>query len=161
MSAYSHKRTFRKTFSPSARQAATDSKWTLAKDPQFSILRPRETGSENDLTSIAVRVWQPSTRVRRRRLRTDPAIQRKGRGMKQNKSPGFSRRDFVKSTGSAALAAAAGLGLPGSRNALAQDAGRYNILMIVTDQERYLTRADLPDGYRLPCGPPMPQTSIR
>jgi arylsulfatase len=70
--------------------------------------------------------------------------------MKKDKSPGFSRRDFVKSTGSAALAAAAGLGLPGSPNALAQDGGRYNILMIVTDQERYLTPADLPDGYRLP-----------
>jgi arylsulfatase len=69
--------------------------------------------------------------------------------MKQNKSPGFSRRDFVKYTGSAALAAA-GLGLPGSPNVLAQDGGRYNILMIVTDQERYLTSADLPDGYRLP-----------
>ena len=70
--------------------------------------------------------------------------------MKENKSPGFSRRDFVKSTGSAALAAAAGLGLPGSPNALAQGDGRYNILMIVTDQERYFTSADLPDGYRLP-----------
>jgi arylsulfatase len=70
--------------------------------------------------------------------------------MRQNKNSGFSRRDFVKSTGSAALAAAAGLGLPGSPNALAQDGGRYNILMIVTDQERYLTPADLPDGYQLP-----------
>ena len=54
------------------------------------------------------------------------------------------------STGSAAFATVAGLGLPGTPNALAQDDGRYNILMIVTDQERYLTSADLPDGYRLP-----------
>ena len=70
--------------------------------------------------------------------------------MAQKSITGVSRRDFVKTTGSAALAAAAGLSLPGSQNARAQDGGRYNILMIVTDQERYLTPADLPDGYRLP-----------
>jgi len=71
--------------------------------------------------------------------------------MKPSMSTGFSRRDFVRSSGTAALAAAAGLGLPGSRNALAQDDGRYNILMIVTDQERYMTPNELPDGFRLPA----------
>jgi arylsulfatase len=46
--------------------------------------------------------------------------------------------------------AAASLGLPSSPNAFAQDDSRFNILIIVTDQEQYLRPSDLPDGYRLP-----------
>ena len=61
----------------------------------------------------------------------------------------ISRRDFIKVTGSAALTAATGLGLTGSR-AIAQDANQYNILMIVTDQERYMPPNQLPTGYQLP-----------
>lgn len=61
----------------------------------------------------------------------------------------MSRRDFVKVTGTAAVAAAGGLSLVGSR-ALAQGSGQYNILMIVTDQERYMPPEALPPGYKLP-----------
>ena len=70
--------------------------------------------------------------------------------MSKNKNPGYSRREIIKSGSSAALAAATGMGLPSFSNALAQGGGRYNILMIVTDQERFLTPDELPDGYRLP-----------
>jgi arylsulfatase len=70
--------------------------------------------------------------------------------MKQPKNNEFSRRDFVKLSGSAALAGATGFGLPGIENAHALDTGRYNILMIVTDQERYMPPGELPIGYRLP-----------
>jgi arylsulfatase len=70
--------------------------------------------------------------------------------MSQGRISKLSRREFVKSTGSAALAAATGLGLPSTPNAQAQDGGRSNILMIVTDQEQYFRPGDLPDGYRLP-----------
>ncbi len=70
--------------------------------------------------------------------------------MKTPKGNGFSRRDFVKYTGSAALAGTSGLALPGAKMARAQNSGRYNILMIVTDQERYFSPTELPAGYRLP-----------
>ena len=69
--------------------------------------------------------------------------------MKRNQA-GVSRREFIKRTVSVAAAAAAGLGLPGSRGAIAGDQSRYNILMIVTDQERFLRPDELPAGYRLP-----------
>ncbi len=46
---------------------------------------------------------------------------------------GLSRREFIKSTDSAAVVATAALGLPGSRAAFAKEPGRYNILMIVTE----------------------------
>ena len=68
----------------------------------------------------------------------------------KHKASGISRRDFIKNTGSAAVAAAAALGLPGAGAALAQDRRRYNILLIVTDQERYLRPGEQPSGYRLP-----------
>ncbi len=67
----------------------------------------------------------------------------------KRKTSGISRREFIKNTGSAAVAAAA-LGLPGAEAAFARDPRRYNILMIVTDQERYLPLAERPNGYRLP-----------
>ena len=62
----------------------------------------------------------------------------------------FSRRDFIKQAGSAAVVGAAAFGLPGARAAHAKGSGRYNILMIVTDQERHLRPSDLPSGYDLP-----------
>ena len=55
--------------------------------------------------------------------------------MERRKS-GISRREFIKNTGSAAVAAATAWGLPGAGAALAKDRRRYNILMIVPDQER-------------------------
>ena len=63
---------------------------------------------------------------------------------------GLSRRTFVKSTGSAALVGATGINLRDSSKAFAKDGERYNILMIVTDQERYFTPGSLPEGYKLP-----------
>lgn len=77
--------------------------------------------------------------------------------MSHDNKIGFSRRDFLKTTGLAALSA----GVTGSVIASATQAGTksnpkkshngpYNILMIVTDQERYLEANELPPGYRLP-----------
>jgi len=76
-----------------------------------------------------------------------------------NKEEGFSRRQFIKSSGLAALGTSVSGGLAASQsiqaegrkpNSQAVKGGPYNILMIVTDQERYMTRKDLPSGYRLP-----------
>ena len=72
---------------------------------------------------------------------------------------GLSRRNFIKSSGLAALGASVSSGLAISSTAHAEGSkpgsnagkgGPYNILMIVTDQERYFTPQDLPAGYRLP-----------
>ena len=68
----------------------------------------------------------------------------------ERRTSGISRREFMKNTGSAAVAAVAAWALPGARAARARDRRRYNILMIVTDQERYLPLAERPNGYRLP-----------
>ena len=70
----------------------------------------------------------------------------------------MSRRDFMKITGLATLTMGAGtslFGLPavrayGSKSARHAGSGPYNILMIVSDQERYMTPSQLPSGYRLP-----------
>ncbi|MEH6549273.1 MAG: sulfatase-like hydrolase/transferase [Pseudomonadales bacterium] len=73
----------------------------------------------------------------------------------------FSRRQFIKTTGLAALGTSVPGGLATSASAQAAVAGRkpssradgggpYNILMIVTDQERYMTQKELPADYRLP-----------
>ncbi len=70
--------------------------------------------------------------------------------MDRDKRAGLTRRQFVGTGGAAALAGAAGMASRGASPARAQDGGRYNILMIVTDQQRYLSPADLPAGYRLP-----------
>jgi arylsulfatase A-like enzyme len=59
-----------------------------------------------------------------------------------------SRRTFIKGAGSTFISMAAGLSLP--QVLFAQDNKRYNILMIVTDQERYLEQSQLPASYRLP-----------
>ena len=66
--------------------------------------------------------------------------------MSKRRHTGLSRRDFIQAVGSTVLAS--GVGAPWS--ALAQGEKRYNILMIVTDQERYMAPSALPDGYRLP-----------
>ena len=68
--------------------------------------------------------------------------------MSQEKSSAVSRRDFVKGAGSAVLATAAGLHIPEPARASTQE--RYNILMIVTDQESYIAPSELPAGYQLP-----------
>ena len=60
-----------------------------------------------------------------------------------------SRRTFIKGAGSALVSIAAGLSLP--RVTFAQGKKRYNILMIVTDQENHLMPSQLPAGYRLPA----------
>ncbi len=69
----------------------------------------------------------------------------------RTKKKQISRRDFVKGTGSAAIAVGAGLGLSGIQAARAQGDKKYNILMILTDQERHMTAAQMPSGYRLPA----------
>ena len=66
-----------------------------------------------------------------------------------------SRRDFLKKTGMAALALTAGSSLQiaqAAREKVSRKSGHspLNILMIVTDQERYLSPDELPIGYRLP-----------
>ena len=64
-----------------------------------------------------------------------------------NKTSNPSRRQFLKSSGSA-LIAAAGLGT--FDPAIAQETKRYNILLILTDQERSFRPGELPSGYDLP-----------
>jgi hypothetical protein len=75
------------------------------------------------------------------------------------KDNGLSRRQFVKGTGLAALGTSVSGSLSGSPsaqagavkpNSKAVRGAPYNILMIVTDQERYIAQEDLPPGYRLP-----------
>ena len=76
-----------------------------------------------------------------------------------NEDGKFSRRNFVKSAGLAALSGAvpAAIGTSGAVHASEKpkpqrkrQGERYNILMIVTDQERYLEPGDLPPGFRMP-----------
>lgn len=70
----------------------------------------------------------------------------------------FSRRDFLKTTGLTALATGLGSGAALSLTACSEKehkaksvhSGPYNILMIVTDQERHMNTNELPIGYRLP-----------
>ncbi len=59
-----------------------------------------------------------------------------------------SRREFLKLTGNSILASTAGMGMLGASSAT--ELNQYNILMIVTDQERYMSPDALPSGYRLP-----------
>jgi arylsulfatase A-like enzyme len=73
---------------------------------------------------------------------------------------GMSRRDFLKSTGQITLAASTGAlaGMStmatatesGAKAAGSAGAGPYNILFILTDQERYFDPSALPPGYALP-----------
>ncbi len=75
---------------------------------------------------------------------------------KGNKKPGFgiSRREFIK-TGAAGGALALGPHMVEGGTSFAPQAGAeasqpYNILFILTDQERYFDPATLPDDYSLP-----------
>ena len=66
-----------------------------------------------------------------------------------------SRRDFLKNSGMAALALTAGSSLQIAQAAREKVLGQsghapLNILMIVTDQERYFRPGELPNDYRLP-----------
>src|SRR5262245_5372804 len=82
--------------------------------------------------------------------------------MKKNGDSGasISRRDFLRVAGAAAV----GLGTagnaantalayaePGSAPRGASRGGPYNILFILTDQERFFRPGELPEGYRLPA----------
>ena len=76
---------------------------------------------------------------------------------KGNKKPGFgiSRREFIKTTGAAGGALALGPGMVEGGTGFATQAGAeasqpYNILFILTDQERYFDPTTLPDDYSLP-----------
>ncbi len=69
--------------------------------------------------------------------------------MKNNQNSSFSsRREFLKQAGNAAIAVSAGLSTPYS--AFSQDNAKPNIMLILTDQERYMRPEDLPPGYNLP-----------
>ena len=78
--------------------------------------------------------------------------------MKDDSKMQLSRRDFLKTTGLTALATGVGgaLTLPLTACAKSEEkankvsGGPYNILMIVTDQERHMDPNELPMGYRLP-----------
>ena len=66
---------------------------------------------------------------------------------------GVSRREFIKTTGAAGGALALGPSIgPGGTFATQDGAASkpYNILFILTDQERYFDPATLPDDYSLP-----------
>jgi len=76
-----------------------------------------------------------------------------------SKDSGFSRRAFIKATSLTALGANVAGGLAGATAAQAGTTkasktpvgdGPYNILMIVTDQERQLAASEIPSGYQLP-----------
>jgi arylsulfatase A-like enzyme len=70
----------------------------------------------------------------------------------------LTRRDFMKMAGYASLSAGVGLNFVGPEPVRAQtnklvkpaSGGPYNILMIVSDQERYMKASELPIGYQLP-----------
>ena len=64
------------------------------------------------------------------------------------------KRDFLRATGAGALA----LGLGLDKEALGQASstkssfkGPYNLLFVLTDQERFFRPGELPEGYRLPA----------
>ena len=79
---------------------------------------------------------------------------------KDDDGRGLSRREFLESTGLATLALSTGAlaGMPTMATAaqgVAKAAGvaggePYNILFILTDQERYFDPTTLPDDYSLP-----------
>ena len=71
----------------------------------------------------------------------------------------YSRREFIKTTGLAALGSGVAGAIPASVSFAQTHSqitskkpheGPYNILMIVTDQEQHISPADLPVGYQLP-----------
>jgi hypothetical protein len=70
----------------------------------------------------------------------------------------LTRRDFMKLAGYATLSAGVGVSFAGSEPVQAQSnkvskpasSSPYNILMIVTDQERHMKVSELPIGFQLP-----------
>jgi hypothetical protein len=72
--------------------------------------------------------------------------------MEKNQKSEISRRDFIKATCSVTLAMGAAGSLVSPAAAQAQikkgqsNSGPYNILMIVTDQERHLDQSELSPG---------------
>jgi arylsulfatase A-like enzyme len=87
-----------------------------------------------------------------------------GTALKRNDEPetaALARREMLKTMGGAALTLGAGAGSAGrasaatqagpSANATAAGAGPYNILFILTDQERFFRPGELPAGFRLPA----------
>jgi arylsulfatase len=79
--------------------------------------------------------------------------------MEKELKRGMSRRDFMRITGLATLtmgASASLFGFPAALQAKSSktvrpaSAGPYNILMIVTDQEQYMTADQLPNEFSLP-----------
>lgn len=77
--------------------------------------------------------------------------------MENDQRSPLTRRDFLKMAGYATLSAGVGLSVAGyepvqaQRNKMAKptSSGPYNILMIVTDQERHIKASELPIGYQL------------
>ena len=78
--------------------------------------------------------------------------------MKNDQRTQLTRRDFIKVAGYAALSTGVGVGLGNSEPVQAQSKkvsnpaskGPYNILMIVTDQERHMKVSELPKSFQLP-----------
>jgi arylsulfatase len=78
--------------------------------------------------------------------------------MGNNQKSLLTRRDFMKMAGYATLSAGVGVGFAGSKSVQAQsnkvskqaNNSPYNILMIVTDQERHMEGSQLPIGFQLP-----------
>ena len=78
----------------------------------------------------------------------------------EDKTGGLSRREFIQDTGRTTLALGAGaIGVTPAPKAVAQNAQRpaaqpngtpYNILFILTDQERYFHPKDFPYGFQMP-----------
>ena len=77
--------------------------------------------------------------------------------MKNDQRSPLTRRDFLKMAGYATLSAGVGLSAAGYEPVQAQrnkqdkltSSGPYNILMLVTDQERHMRAGELPIGYQL------------
>ena len=70
--------------------------------------------------------------------------------MKKDLKSRLSRRDFLRSTGYASLAMAASSYPFGVASAQSNDGKQPNILLIVSDQERYMPASELPAGFSLP-----------
>ena len=82
-------------------------------------------------------------------------------GGSNDKHSGMSRRKFLRATGLTTLALGTGAGALGGTSSLAAAAessaqspgsapsGPYNMLFILTDQERYMSRSQLPPGLQL------------
>ena len=77
--------------------------------------------------------------------------------MENDQRSPLTRRDFLKMAGYATLSAGVGLSAAGYEPVQAQknkmgkptSSGPYNILMMVTDQERHIRASELPIGYQL------------